>query len=589
MLVEIFFLCRLHKAAGARWGEKGALLARLLTISQFHLLFYCSRPLPNTFALLFVVAAFAAWIGAKPLPSDDTSKVPGLGWQLYGSSPQIAVSCFLLTASTVWFRCDMLVLLFPVLLCMLWQRKVGLLPLIAFGAVFGLTTLLLTVGVDSVFWGRWLWPEGEVFFFNAIRGGSVAWGVSPWHWYATSALPRSLLLAMPLCALDVLQHAVSALRGGVIARKQGHLFGMVCSCLVFVALYSYLPHKELRFLLPALPVFNLGAGYALANVLFEHEPGVAVAVSVDGRGAGQGETAPKPSAARQAAAWVVVAGIVATNLAATWTVFLPASSANYPGGIALQQLHALHDTAVLRGTVPPEFGLPTFEHMCQNVSSHNAWNAAPPTGCWHVQGGSIAENDPLLRASRAVDNLPSKLKPPGLPSAEFGAPHFPFQPAARHVGTWCRRLGLAPVRVHVGTRAAMTGVSRFGERGAPWLYSKNESVELQQLPAEQWAQLFEYVIAEPGDARATSEFFDIVLRVPGLDAGKSLAFEVKKILKRPGTTIKDKAALFFGIWEKMQSEQLVVLRSRRLRNGGVASASEVLRAEVAATGGTSAK
>ena len=119
--------------------------------------------------------------------------------------------------------------------------------------VIGLLTsalaLLSTVLVDSFFWRRWVWPEGVVLFFNTVENKSSEWGTHPWHWYATSALPKSLHITFLIFLAVVLVFFVAVIRPSsslLLRQRRSFFFTMAyysSSVLIFLTLYSFLPHK----------------------------------------------------------------------------------------------------------------------------------------------------------------------------------------------------------------------------------------------------------------------------------------------------------------------------------------------------------
>jgi len=100
--------------------------------------------------------------------------------------------------------------------------------------------------LDELTWGGWFHSAIKYLQFNLVEGKGAAWGTAGFGYYL-----HTLWTAMPLLWL------VLGLGALLAARKAPFVFA--CAAVFFVA-HSYIPHKELRFLLPMLPlVFALAA------------------------------------------------------------------------------------------------------------------------------------------------------------------------------------------------------------------------------------------------------------------------------------------------------------------------------------------
>lgn len=327
-----------------------------LTACQFHIPFYASRMLPNTFATVLTLRGFTHWVRGGGNHSDKART----SFERMGAAIDLVLA-------TLIFRCDCLLLLFTVGLSWLLTRQLTVLRAIRIGLATAGIGLLLTVPLDSLLWRRLTWPEGEVLFFNTILNKSSDWGVSAWHWYWTNALPKALLGGIVLIPLAVVplpslwncwERAIPLLstttndnkrnqtvpqkrRSGsdvVVGTGNNRMHWMIIPtwlpfllpALGFVALYSCLGHKEVRFLFPALPLFNMVAAAGLSRLHLAAFPYMSTEKK---------EPNDKRMTPVVISRCVYALAVLLLMLSALVSISFGAISAwNYPGGDALRML-----------------------------------------------------------------------------------------------------------------------------------------------------------------------------------------------------------------------------------------------------------
>lgn len=152
----------------------------------------------------------------------------------------------LLTFTAVVFRAEVALLLAPLAIQCLYLRYITFTSLVKTGLLSGILSLCLTVSVDSYFWRQYpVWPEFSGIYFNVFQGKSAQWGVDPPLTYFLTHIPKMTMSCAALAVLGVL----------IDHRIRSFMFPAIC----FVTIISFLGHKEWRFIIYVVPVFNVAA------------------------------------------------------------------------------------------------------------------------------------------------------------------------------------------------------------------------------------------------------------------------------------------------------------------------------------------
>ncbi|XP_026489664.2 dol-P-Man:Man(7)GlcNAc(2)-PP-Dol alpha-1,6-mannosyltransferase [Vanessa tameamea] len=271
---------RLRNALRKQFGNTFAWWFTLVTLTQYHFMFYMGRPLPNIMALPLVLLALEGW--------------------LLGKHKQFIISA---GASIIIFRSELAMLFGLYLIIDLYFKKIDVPALLKIVIPAGITLVSLTLLLDSIFWRRLVWPEAEVFWFNTILNKSSDWGTAPFLWYFYSALPRGLGPSIVLVPI-----------GLYLERR---LVPIVLPALIYILLFSFLPHKELRFIIYVFPLLNVSSAAVCSYIFIRRTK----------------------SPIYELLFWGTVL-IIVCNVIFSLALAMVAMT-NYPGGIAITRFHKL--------------------------------------------------------------------------------------------------------------------------------------------------------------------------------------------------------------------------------------------------------
>ncbi|KAG7661199.1 uncharacterized protein J8A68_005284 [[Candida] subhashii] len=292
----------------------------ILLMSQFHLLYYSSRTLPN-----FIVLPLVNYSISKLIVGD----LSGLTWLAFcGIIFRLEIGLFAviiaLVSSIIFGQSNIFI---------------NIVYLAAGSLIGGLTSIC----IDSYFWNRLLIPELDSFIFNIIEGKSSQWGVEPWPAYFRHYLwqlfrpPIILLLALPGLINDPADNGTTTpTKTKTILNHpaRNSLRILFISSLLYIIAMSFQPHKEWRFIIYTIPIFTLQAANGLTNIFHK-----------------------TTNLMNKLLFLIIMAGILLSTILSIQMGYV--SSFNYPGGNALQftnnyitQNPSNSDTVIIHMDVP---------------------------------------------------------------------------------------------------------------------------------------------------------------------------------------------------------------------------------------------
>ena len=236
---------------------------------------------------------------------------------------QIGIACLLcagvIARSEITVLCGVVILVDIILSASPIRYILSIIPVLIVG---GIVSVAATVAVDTNLWSSPSFPELEALLFNVVSGHASAWGVEPWYYYLLS-LPK--LLLNPFALILIVSTVVITWRTSLFfidtLRKLRYI---VIVPIIYILGFSFLPHKEWRFIIYIIPLLTTAASISAAYIQHHRR---------------------KSFLNRLLHTLLILS--IPTSLFASLAMGL-VSSTNYPGACALDSLHTLSNATTAR-------------------------------------------------------------------------------------------------------------------------------------------------------------------------------------------------------------------------------------------------
>lgn len=121
----------------------------------------------------------------------------------------------------------------------------------------GLIVLSLATLIDSFFYGEWVFTWWNFFIFNVIYNIGAHYSVHSLYWYFVIGLP----VVLGPCIIPFYITIASNIKP---SRSYDSVYDKLVSTIWFSLLfYSFIPHKEFRFILPLVPLMIFISSYKM--------------------------------------------------------------------------------------------------------------------------------------------------------------------------------------------------------------------------------------------------------------------------------------------------------------------------------------